>query len=170
MPEPGVTPEAAAQAGKFKLIATIGAAAAALTLPFIGGWEGKRNDPYRDIVGVQTVCYGETRVDMRQYTDAECEAMLAEGIADFGETVLARNPGLKQRPYQLAAAVSLSYNIGPTNYGRSSVARHFAHGRWRQGCDAILLWNKAGGRVVKGLVRRREAERKVCLTDLPAGQ
>lgn len=61
-----------------KKAVTGGVAAAALTLavPLIAKWEGKRNDPYRDIVGVKTVCYGETRVPMRPYSDAECTAML----------------------------------------------------------------------------------------------
>ena len=39
-------------------------AALLLAIPFIGGWEGKSNDPYNDIVGVKTVCYGETRVEL----------------------------------------------------------------------------------------------------------
>jgi lysozyme len=156
-------PEEKTPRGKAGLIVTVGAATAALLLPFVGGWEGKRNDPYQDIVGVWTVCYGETRVKMEHYTDAECEDMLANGLTDFAKPVLARNPGLKDRPYQLAAAVSLSYNIGSAAYNRSTVARRFSQGRWKEGCNAILMWNKAGGKVVKGLTRRREAERKICL-------
>jgi lysozyme len=152
--------------GKAGLIALVGASAAALMTTTVARWEGKSNDPYLDIVSVATVCYGETRVQMRRYSEAECEDMLADGLGDFATGVLARTPQLKDRPYQLAAAVSLSYNIGLSAYSRSSVARHFSMGRWRQGCDAILLWNRAGGRVVKGLVRRREAERELCLRDL----
>ena len=152
--------------GKGKLIAIVGAAAAALMVGIVAPWEGKSNDPYVDIVGVTTVCYGETRVEMRRYTDAECEEMLAEALGDFGKVVLERNPTLRERPYQLAAATSLAYNIGPSAYRRSTVARRFQERRWREGCDAILMWNKAGGRVVKGLVNRRNAERRLCLTDL----
>lgn len=158
-----------ARAGKpGALVAIAGAGCAALLVPFVGAWEGKRNAPYRDIVGVQTVCFGETRVPMRTYTDLECEAMLAEGLADFAKPVLARNPTLAGHAPQLAAATSLAYNIGPANYARSTVARRFSAGDWRGACDAFLLWNKAGGRVVRGLVRRRQAERELCLRDLPA--
>lgn len=153
--------------GKAKLVALVGAGAAAILIPFVGGWEGKRNDPYKDIVGVWTVCYGETRVAMRRYTDTECEEMLAEGLADFAAPVLARNPELKGRPNQLAAAVSLSYNIGSAAYSRSTVARRFSARDWKGACDAFLLWNKAGGKEVKGLTNRRRAERAICLTDLP---
>ncbi len=155
------------RAGK-SLIALVGAGCAALLVPLVGTWEGKSNDPYLDLVGIPTVCYGETRVEMRRYTDAECEEMLAEGLADFARPVLDRNPELAGRPAQLAAATSLAYNIGPAAYRRSTVARRFSAGNWRGGCDAILMWNKAGGKVVRGLVRRREAERKLCLSDLPA--
>lgn len=93
--------------GKGKLIGTVGAGAAALLIGTVAMWEGKSNDPYLDIVKVPTVCYGETRVKMQRYTDAQCEDMLAEGLNDFAKGVLERNPELKNRPYQLVAASSL---------------------------------------------------------------
>lgn len=152
--------------GKGRLIAVAGAAAAALMTPFVAGWEGKSNDPYQDIVGVWTVCHGETRVAMQHYTDAECADMLADGLADFAEPVLERNPNLRDRPYQLAAATSLAYNIGPSAYRGSTAARRFAAGDYAGGCEALTWWNKAGGRVVRGLQNRRQAEYRLCMTDL----
>jgi len=140
-----------------------GASAAALLITAVAGFEGKRNDPYKDIVGVWTVCYGETRVAMRPYTDAECKDMLADGLSDFAGPVLARNPELRGHDSQTAAAVSLAYNIGSANYNRSTVAREFSAGRWRRACDAFLSWRFAGGREVPGLLRRRQAERAMCL-------
>jgi lysozyme len=148
------------------IIAASAGAALLLSVPFIASWEGKSNDPYRDIVGIPTVCYGETRVVMRRYSDAECLAILQEGVKQFEGYVLRCTPSLKDRPYQLAAATSLTYNIGPTNYCRSTAARRFNQGRYKEGCEAFRLWNKAGGRVVKGLVNRREAEYKLCVTYL----
>ena len=152
--------------GKGKLVALIGGGAAALLTGTVAMWEGKSNDPYKDIVGVWTVCYGETRVAMRPYSNAECEEMLAEGLADFAEPVLERNPELKDRPNQLVAATSLSYNIGVSAYRRSTVARRFSAGDWKGGCNAILMWNKAGGKVVRGLTRRRQYEREICMRGL----
>jgi len=149
--------------GKAGLIALVGTAGAALLMPLVAQWEGKRVDPYDDIVGVKTVCYGETRVEMRRYTDAECDDMLADGLGDFARPVLARNPELRDRPEMLAAATSLAYNIGSAAYTRSTVARRFSQGRFREACDAFLMWNKAGGKVVRGLTRRRESERALCL-------
>lgn len=149
--------------GKAALVSLVGAAAAAIMIPLVGGFEGKRNDPYADLIGKMTVCYGETRVEMRRYTDAECDEMLANGLVDFAGPVLARNPELRGKPPQLAAAVSLSYNIGISAYRRSTVARRFSEGRWRQACDAFLSWSYAGGRQVQGLLNRRRVERRLCL-------
>jgi lysozyme len=154
--------------GNSRLVKTVGAGAAATLLLFVSAWEGKSNDPYKDIVGVWTVCYGETRVQMRRYSDAECKAMKADALVDFAEPVLKRNPELRGRDNQLAAAVSLAYNIGSAGYNRSTVARRFSQGRWREACDAFLLWNRAGGKVVRGLDNRRRAERALCLRGLPA--
>lgn len=166
-PRPKIEPMAEpAKSGKGKLIAAIGATAAAAVLALVQPWEGQRNDPYQDIVGVWTVCYGETRAPMRHYTDAECSDMLAESLSGYGKTVLERNPELRGHPYQLAAAASLTYNIGGTNYRRSTVAKRFSAGDWRGACDAFLAWHYAGGKPVKGLLNRRNAERRVCLTDI----
>ncbi|HEX7852336.1 MAG TPA: lysozyme [Sphingobium sp.] len=140
------------------------AAALSLATPEIMRWEGKRNDPYRDIVGVLTVCYGETQATMRRYSDAECATMLTRRVEqDYARPILACVPGFATRAYPFAAAISLSYNIGTAGFCRSTAARQFNAGNWADGCDAFLPWNKAGGRVIAGLARRREAERQICL-------
>lgn len=158
-------------AGKGGALAVlIGTSAAAILTATVAMWEGKRNDPYKDIVGIPTVCYGETKVQMRRYTDDECKAMLADSLVGYARPVLKRNPELTGHPYQLAAAASLTYNIGPVAYKNSSIARHFSAGRWRQACDGFMAWNKArvNGKLqpVKGLTRRRAHERQLCLTGL----
>ncbi|MCJ1959646.1 lysozyme [Novosphingobium mangrovi (ex Hu et al. 2023)] len=152
--------------GKRKLIALVGGGAAAVLMPLVASWEGKSNDPYRDIVGIPTVCYGETRVEMRRYTDAECEELLANALADYAAPVLKRNPELKGHDAQIAAATSLAYNIGPAAYAGSTVARRFSAGNWAGACDAFLMWKMAGGRIVQGLLNRRKAERQLCLRGL----
>lgn len=143
-----------------------GSATAAALLTLVAQWEGKENDPYLDIVKVPTVCYGETRVEMRHYTDAECEAMLGDALGGFAEKVLARNPELRGHPYQLAAATSLSYNIGIGAYRKSTAAKRFSAGDFKGGCAAMLRWNRAGGKPVKGLTNRRHAEYRLCMTGL----
>lgn len=141
------------------------AAAVALATPLIMQWEGKRNDPYLDIVGVNTVCYGHTGNDIRdrRYSDAECREMLVRDIEKHAAPVYACTPSLRNRPHEAAAAISLAFNIGTGAYCRSTADRRFDAGNWRGGCQAIAMWNSAGGRVVKGLVNRRAQEVALCL-------
>lgn len=162
---PKIQPMEEPKTGKARLVALVGGAALGL-IALVTQLEGKSNDPYEDIVGIATVCMGETRVEMRHYTDAECEDMLADGLSDFAEGVLERNPQLEGHDAQLLAATSLAYNIGIGAYSRSTVAKRFSAGNWKGACDAFLLWNKAGGRVVKGLDTRRRKERQICLRGL----
>jgi lysozyme len=142
------------------------AGATAIAAPIVASWEGKSNDPYTDIVGVRTVCYGETRVEMRRYTDAECLAMLNKAVAEFANQVLQCTPILANHPYQLAAATSLAYNIGVGAYCRSTVDRLFDAGDLKGACDQFARWRMAGGAVVQGLVNRRKAEAELCRTGL----
>ena len=159
-------PERKPSAPKGKLAGLIGAGAAASLIALVGTWEGKSNDPYKDIVGVWTVCNGETQQPMRRYTDAECSDMLSDRLADYAGPVLARNPELRGHDNQVIAASSLAYNIGAANYRKSSVARLFSAGRWKDACNAFLAWRYAGGKEVRGLLNRRKAERDICLRGL----
>lgn len=145
------------------------AAMLALATPFVGGWEGHSSKPYADKLanGLLTVCFGETRVEMRTYTRAECDQMLSEGLGEFAWGVAARNPELVYRPRQWAAATSLAYNTGLANYRKSTVAKLFSAGRFRDACNGFLAWRFAAGKEVKGLLNRRKAERAMCLSDLP---
>jgi lysozyme len=140
--------------------------------PFVSTWENGGKEhlvAYRDIVGVWTICGGDTtnvKPGMVE-TSAGCDAREDRQLAAHAAPVLACTPRLKGRPNQLAAAISLAYNIGTKGYCGSTVARRFNAGDWAGACDAFLMWNKAGGRVVQGLVNRRRAERDLCRKDLP---
>lgn len=125
---------------------------------------------YRDIVGILTICDGDTaNVKAGQVeTRAGCQARLERQILAHAQPVMACIPQLAAPgiDYQRWAAISLAYNVGTSAVCKSSMARHFRAGRWRQGCNAILMWNRAGGRVVRGLTLRRERERAICLRGL----
>lgn len=125
---------------------------------------------YADIVGVWTICDGDTknvRPGMVE-TEAGCQARLERQLVAHARPVLACVPALGEpgRESQLVASVSLAYNIGTGGFCRSTAARRFNAGNWRGGCDAFLMWNRAGGRVVRGLTLRRERERALCLEGL----
>ncbi len=128
-------------------------------------------DAYLDIVQVPTACDGITkgiRIGQR-FTEAQCTAMLEHELVVHAEAVIACVPQLYGRDREAPAAVSLAYNIGGPSFCRSTAARHFRAREWRKGCDALLMWNRAGGRVVAGLVNRRQRERDICLNGFKAG-
>ncbi len=125
---------------------------------------------YLDAVRVPTACDGITRgVRMGQtYTEAQCTILLEAELAEMATQVVRCVPALYGRPNQAAAAVSLAYNIGWPSFCRSTAARRFNAGQWAAGCDAFTMWNKAGGRVLSGLVARRARERQLCRKGLSA--
>jgi len=140
-------------------VAAVLLAAAAIIRP----WEGLETDPYEDIVGVWTVCYGQTGVEMRSYTPDECDAMLRESVARYADAVAK----CIHRPLtvnQWAAVTSWAYNVGPAAACNSTLVRQINSGapasEW---CAELLRWNKAGGKVVRGLTNRRRAEYEVCV-------
>lgn len=144
------------------------AAAIALATPNIQKWEGLRLDPYFDIAGVPTVCWGETlNVENRRYTREECDAMLAKSIERHARPIMACLP--ESAPIHVKAAfVSFGYNVGVTAACNSSAARHARNGNYRAACDAMMMWTKVrsfGGQLVEsqGLRNRREDERRICL-------
>jgi lysozyme len=146
-----------------------GVAGLATTIAFVGGWEGLRLVAYRDVVGVPTVCYGETRgVEMGDsYTKAECDDMLSEALAGFEAGISACVEPWDNLPVKTQIAlVSWAYNVGVGGACRSTAVRRFNAGDYRAGCAAVTWWNKAGGRTIPGLVNRRTAEHKLCVADL----
>ena len=125
---------------------------------------------YRDIVGVLTICDGDTS-DVRAgqvATREECTDRLERQLMAHTAPVIRCVPELRniQHESQLVASVSLAYNIGTAGFCRSTVARRFNAGQWRLGCDAFLMWNRAGGREIRGLTLRRQRERAICLRGL----
>lgn len=135
----------------------------------ISKWEGKRNYSYRDMVGVWTVCYGHTRTAKpgQSLSDTQCRDLLIEEIAQYRRG-LHRYFNVETRLYRLpvtrdAAYTSLAYNVGVQAAGKSTATRRLNAGDVVGGCNAISWWNRAGGRRVRGLARRRSEERNYCL-------
>lgn len=141
-------------------MAALFAAMIAVAVPQWEKWEGSERIAYRDIVGVLTICSGDTR-NVREgqvASEAECQERTARIMMDFGGGVRAASPGIENSPYEWAAHTTFAGNIGLAGYRRSSTHRLFVTGHRVQACRAMRLWNKAGGRVVRGLVNRREGE------------
>lgn len=149
---------------KKKLSAAVAGGAMAIAAVLIPSLEGVEYKPYRDVVGVLTVCYGHTGSDIipdKTYTEAECKALLDKDLQPFARSV-ERSVKVPASEYQKAALISFSYNVGVKAFESSTLLKKLNAGDSRGACDEMRRWNKAGGKVWKGLINRREVEREIC--------
>jgi lysozyme len=144
-----------------------GAALFAAAVMLIGGYEGVRTVAYRDVVGVPTICFGETRgVKMGDTATMEqCKEMLGDALVEWSsglDKCLTRH--VPDKPY--IAFLSWSYNVGLGAACKSTLVRKANAGDVVGACNELLKWDKAGGRVIGGLTKRRQDERRLCLEGL----
>lgn len=137
-------------------------------------FEGCELRAYRDPVGVLTIGYGYTNragygpgvKDGDVWTEEQADAMLRDGLERFAAGIqphFTRKPN----PDQFGAFVSLAYNIGQGAFIKSTALRRWNAGDVAGSAEALQWFNKAGGRVLSGLVRRREAEAALLLSSPP---
>jgi GH24 family phage-related lysozyme (muramidase) len=136
----------------------------------IAQFEGFRSCPYRDAVGVWTIGYGSTRgVGPRSkcITRAEAlERMKREVDRVYGKAVNALGLPLNQNQHD--ALTSFVYNLGPGAIGPGTgIGKALRARQWKRAADEMLRWDKAGGRTLAGLTRRRRAERRRFLAAPP---
>ena len=116
---------------------------------------GTKGDPW-------TIGYGSTGSDVRPgvvWSSEQAEDRLQDHMVYFATGVLKLSPGLAQEPdRRLAAVVSFAYNVGLGNYRVSTFKRRVDAKDWVGAREEIVKWNKAAGRVLNGLTRRRQAE------------
>lgn len=127
-------------------------------------FEGCRLTAYKCPAGIWTIGYGETQ-GIREgmiWTQEKADATLRQRLGQFMLSTMKRCLMLFLEPPERAAAcTSLSYNIGVGAFGASSVCRKTNRGEFDQAAEAFLLWNKAAGRVLRGLTIRRQYERNL---------
>ncbi len=134
----------------------------------IGAFEGLRTDAYLDPVGIPTICYGHTRgVEIGDQVNAqECHDLLTVEVQEYLQAVddfiFVPMPDTRR-----AALTSFAYNVGIANFKRSTLRKLMNEGKTRAACDELSRWVFARGIKFRGLVRRREAERQMCLKGLP---
>ena len=98
------------------------------------------------------------------WTQDQADAVLRQRVGQFMLATLKRCPQLHlEPPGRLAACTSLAYNIGGGAFGASSVCRKTRRREFSGAADSFLLWNKAAGRILRGLTLRRQAERLMYL-------
>lgn len=148
--------------------AALVAAAAAMALPTVMRQEGYSAHVYKDPVGVETYCYGETANPEkgRVYSLAYCKDLLEGRLSQFIRQVRKDVPeSVYMTPTELAAWGSFSYNVGSSAFRNSTAFKLLSQGKHVQACNQLPKWVYAGGRKLTGLVKRREVERELCLRD-----
>jgi lysozyme len=127
-------------------------------------FEGQRLTAYQDTGGVWTLCDGHT-AGVRPgdtATSAQCQAWLQQEMGDALATVQ-RCITTPLSLGQLAAFTDAAYNAGPAIVCGSTLQRKANAGDVAGACAELPRWVYAGGKVLPGLVARREAERKLCM-------
>ena len=140
-----------------------GASVLSAAMVFIGMWEGERFTAYPDGGNVWTICTGHTKGVFKgmKATQAQCDAFLTEDLQEHSQGMRA----CATRPFKPdveVAMLSLTFNIGVRAFCNSSALRRHNAGEDAAACELIKLWNKDDGRIVRGLVNRREAESQLC--------
>lgn len=165
---------------KIKRVCQGGALIASIVAtPFIIQWEGTENKAYRDIVGVITICSGETRgVKIGDYmTDAECEALTQNAVIEFSKGIDDVVTVPMTAKYH-ASLTSWAYNVGLGAAKSSTLVRVLNTGDYKGACEQLIKKDYssgrcrgygcgyAGGRMIKGLQNRRKAEYELCVTGI----
>lgn len=134
-------------------------------LDLIKSFEGLRLESYLCPAKVWTIGWGSTGSDIvpgLKWTEEQAEARLKKDLETFEKGV----EGLikvKVTDNQFSALVSFAYNIGLGALGRSTLMKTLNAGNYTDASNEFLRWNKAGGKELPGLTKRRQAERSLFL-------
>jgi lysozyme len=155
-------------------------------------YEGCRNRPYLCPAHIWTIGYGHVLYqeqirlpmvkkegyagmirkefplaegDNRVWTKDEINELFATDVSSFERGVLRLVPGVAGRQGSFDALVSFAFNAGLGNLQRSQIRMRANRGDWPGAGEALMDWTKGGGKVLPGLVKRREAERALLLSD-----
>ena len=132
-------------------------------------FEGFSSAAYTCPAGVPTIGYGSTfyedgrRVTLQDkpITKTEAELMLIRSLStQYLPAVLKASPTLINNPNALGAILSFSYNLGISRYRASTLRKKIDVANWDAASEEIVKWNKANGKTLAGLVKRRAAERE----------
>ena len=129
----------------------------------IKSFEGLRLKAYKPVSTetYYTIGYGHYGADVTAdmtITEEQAETLLSQDLVKYERAVIALGRNFNQN--QFDALVSFTYNCGAANLKRLVANRNNA-----QIAEAILLYNRAGGKVLNGLIRRRAQERALFLKE-----
>ena len=131
-------------------------------LELIKHFEGCELTAYKCPAGVWTIGYGHIKgvSEGMTITQEQAEQMLLDELVEYENYINELvSVGLSQN--QFDALVSWVYNLGPSNLRSSTLLKVLNSGDYNGVPAQIMRWNKAGGKVLEGLTRRREAEARL---------
>ena len=141
-------------------------------IALIEEFEGFDSNPYLCPAGKWTIGFGFTRWKGKEVTRhtkpvtrQESEDELRRQLQVY-QMELGRLVNVYLTGNQNDALLSFIYNLGAQNLKRSTLLKKLNAGDYTGAADEFLRWNKSGGKVLRGLTRRREAERELFLTPL----
>lgn len=138
-------------------------------ISLIKSFEGKRLNAYDDGVGVWTIGFGTIKypngVRVKKgdtCTEEQAEVYLKNDLVKF-ESAINRLVKVPLNQNQFDALASFTYNLGETNLSSSTLLKKLNTKDYKGAADQFERWNKAGGKVMTGLTRRRKAEKELFL-------
>lgn len=145
----------------------IGAGVIAAAIGLVAAWEGRSLVAYVDPVGIPTICDGFTHgVKMGDVATPErCDALTEQEVRKALAVVDRSVPQTLPDGVRVALA-SFVYNVGAGAYANSTLLRKLRAQDIAGACRELDRWVYAGGRKLRGLERRRQAERQLCLSSL----
>lgn len=144
--------------------AVAGLVTSATLLVSIAMHEGYVGSTYLDVVGIPTIGFGETKgVKPGQVTTPQ--RALVQLLSSVDEHAKGMAACIKVPLYQheYDAYISFTYNVGVNAFCRSTLVRKLNEEKYSEACAELKRWNMAGGRIIQGLVTRREQEYRVCM-------
>lgn len=134
-------------------------------LDLIKSFEGFEPEAYLCPAGVWTIGYGHTGdvVEGQSVTEEEAEELLLQDVA-FAEDTVNSLVEVELSQQMFDALVCFVYNVGVGAFEQSTLLRLLNQGQMEEAAEQFLRWNKAGGKELAGLTRRREAERALFLS------
>jgi len=128
-------------------------------LSLIKKFEGCELEAYKCAAGVWTIGYGSTKgvKEGDTITQEEADSLLLHEMDEYESYINDMvKSDLKQNEFD--SLVSWVFNLGPSNLSSSTLLQKLNNKNWDEVPAQIKRWNKAGGKVLQGLIRRREAE------------
>ena len=145
-------------------IAAYSIAISAACLVGIATHEGYRSEAYKDTVGIPTLGFGETAgVKMGDKTTPERALVQLLESTEKHADAIRQCIHVPLYQHEFDAYISLAYNIGTGAFCRSTLVKKLNAKDYAGACEEIRRWNKAGGKVLPGLVKRRDVEYRMCI-------